>query len=73
MFAILDKVKHDIENTRWFKYDFYELLQKELPQYIVTCLVGNMSNNLRILDFMPNLLVMRQAELQSIITVAVSL
>jgi hypothetical protein len=41
--------------------------------YIVTCLVGNTSNNLRILDLMPDLLVMRQAELQSIITIAVSL
>jgi hypothetical protein len=33
----------------------------------------NTSNNLRILDFMLDLLVMRQAELQSIITIAVSL
>jgi hypothetical protein len=31
------------------------------------------SNNLRILDFMLDLLVMRQAEVQSIITIAVSL
>jgi hypothetical protein len=33
----------------------------------------NTSNNLRILDFMLDLLVMRQAELQSIITIAISL
>jgi hypothetical protein len=41
--------------------------------YIVTCWAGNTSNNLRILDYMPDLLVMRQVELQSIITIAVSL
>jgi hypothetical protein len=50
-------------------------LQGDLQRglYIVTCWVGNTSNNLRILDLMPDLLVMRQTELQSIITIAVSL
>jgi hypothetical protein len=36
-------------------------------------LVGNTSNNLRTLGLMPDLLVIRQAELQLIITIAVSL
>jgi hypothetical protein len=40
---------------------------------IVTCWAGNASNNLWSLDFMLDLFVMRQAELQSIIIVAVSL
>jgi hypothetical protein len=46
----------------------------ELPILdIVTYFPVNTSNNLRILDFMLDLLVMRQAELQSIITIAVPL
>jgi hypothetical protein len=40
---------------------------------IVTCWAGNTSNNLRILHLMPDLLVMCQAELQLIITIAISL
>jgi hypothetical protein len=42
-------------------------------EHIVTGYVGNTSNNLRILDLMPDLLVIRQAELQLNITIAVSL
>jgi hypothetical protein len=39
----------------------------------VACSVGNTSSNLRILDLMPDLLDIRQAELQLIITIAILL